>query len=157
MDRPYLPQPIDAHTDHVDGLSRPGEYPYLDPYSWSPRPDILLPRLGALPSNISSGSYYTVPDLQPSNVPSSQSNTYYSAVSSPSYATTTNTGSTLSSNISFPYSVTSINSRKSRKNVLYPRRAHPLPLPELEPEPSESFPMSHDVRLFIYSYFCNSF
>ena len=53
--------------------------------------------------------------------------TYYSAVSSPLYSTTTNTGSTLSSNMSFPYLVIWINSRKSRKTVLYPRRAHPLP------------------------------
>ncbi|KAH9044955.1 hypothetical protein EDB83DRAFT_2523601 [Lactarius deliciosus] len=34
----------------------------------------------------------------------------------------------MSSNTSFPYSVTSINSRKSRKNVLYPRRVHPPPV-----------------------------
>ncbi|KAI9435448.1 hypothetical protein H4582DRAFT_1969446 [Lactarius indigo] len=38
------------------------------------------------------------------------------------------TNSTASSNPSFPYSVTSVNSRKSRKNVLYPRRAHPPPV-----------------------------
>jgi len=30
--------------------------------------------------------------------------------------------------MSFPYSVASINSRKSRKNVLYPRRVHPPPV-----------------------------
>lgn len=50
--------------------------------------------------------------------------------------------SILSSNTSFPYSVTSINSRKSRKNVLYPRRVHPPPatvLPECVGSP--------DVRL----------
>ncbi|KAI9461894.1 hypothetical protein BJY52DRAFT_163647 [Lactarius psammicola] len=36
--------------------------------------------------------------------------------------------SVMSSNMSFPYSVTSINSRKSRKSVLYPRRVHPPPV-----------------------------
>ncbi|KAF8257966.1 hypothetical protein EI94DRAFT_1756242 [Lactarius quietus] len=36
--------------------------------------------------------------------------------------------SIMSSNMSFPYSVTSISSRKSRKNVLYPRRVHPSPV-----------------------------
>ncbi|KAH8979940.1 hypothetical protein EDB92DRAFT_1977146 [Lactarius akahatsu] len=36
--------------------------------------------------------------------------------------------STLSSITSFPYSVTSISSQKSRKNVLYPRRVRPLPV-----------------------------
>lgn len=38
------------------------------------------------------------------------------------------TNSTASSNPSFPYSVTSVNSYKSRKNVLYPHRAHPPPV-----------------------------
>ena len=156
---PYRPQRIDSHNDHDDGLSRPGDYPDLDPYSWSPLPDIVLPRLGALPSVISSQSYHTALDLQPSNVSSSQSNSYYSAVSSPSHLTTTNTASTLSSNMSFPYSVNSINSRKSRKNVLYSRRAHPMPPPEPEPvllpppEPAalllpEYFSISHSVRFF---------
>ena len=51
---------------------------------------------------------------------------YYTANTSLlSYST--NSTSAQSSNMSFSYSVTSINSRKSRKNVLYPRRVHPLP------------------------------
>ena len=185
MDPPYPLRLIDAHTDHTDGLSQSQEYPE----SWSPVVGI-EPRLQALPPNISPWSYYTVPDLRlpntspesyytasdlrQSNASSPQSNSYYSAVSSPSHSTTTNTDSTLSSNMSFPYSVTSINSRKSRMNVLYPRRAHPIPPPEPEPEPvpvlepvpapdlwpvpmpvpvpSEIFAMSHDVRCFS-SYF----
>ncbi|KAH8987266.1 hypothetical protein EDB92DRAFT_1817953 [Lactarius akahatsu] len=40
----------------------------------------------------------------------------------------------MSSNTSFPYSVTSVNSRKSRKNVLYPRRVHPPPAIAVLPE-----------------------
>ena len=162
MDLPYQPQPIDAHTDHVDGLSRPQEYPEawcpvvgieprpqdlpsdISPWSYYTAPDLQ-------PSNISPLSYYTAPDLRPSNVSSPQSHSYYSAVSSPSHSTKTNTGSLLSSNMSFPYSVTSINSRKSRKNVIYPRRAHPLPasVPLLGPVPvlSEEIPISLSVRL----------
>ncbi|KAI9430814.1 hypothetical protein H4582DRAFT_2014085 [Lactarius indigo] len=53
---------------------------------------------------------------------------YYTADTSPLSYLTTSSNSTLSSNASFPYSVTSINSYKSRKNVLYPRRVHPLPI-----------------------------
>ena len=163
MDPPYRPQRIDgvdALSDYVDGLLRPGEYSDLDHYMWSALPSIMLPRLGSLPSNISPQSYHTALDLRTSNVSPSQSNPYYSAVPSPSHSTTTNTGSTLSSNMSFPYSVTSITSRKSRKNVLYPRRAHPMPPPEplpvplLPPEPAVLLPppefpsMSHRVGFF---------
>jgi hypothetical protein len=115
----------------------------------------------AMPYNTS--SYYTAPDLRPSHTSSLQSHSYYSAVSSPSYSTT-NSGSTWSSNMSFPYSVTSINSRKSRKNVLYPRRTHP-PTPTMPPPPPLAVPvpaeLSHDVRLFsscflrLYEYRCS--
>jgi|SRR6266702_2671863 len=47
---------------------------------------------------------------------------YYTADTSPSSPT-----STCSSNMSFPYSVTSVHSYKSKKNILYPRREHPPP------------------------------
>ena len=155
MDLPYRLQPIGVQIDRVDGLSRlEGRYPE----SWPP----VELRPHALPSN--TPSYYATPDLWPSNASSLQSYTYHSAVSSPSYSTP-NSGSTWSSNMSFPYSVTSINSRKSRKNVLYPRRAHPppLPLPPLLSPPSRSFSqptevpvqveLSHDVRLLFCYYF----
>ncbi|KAI9435447.1 hypothetical protein H4582DRAFT_649233 [Lactarius indigo] len=113
MDPLYLLQSIRARNDHADSLSR---------LSWPP---ILgsEPGPGAQPSNTSSlQSYYTAPYLHPSDA-SPQSN--YFADSSPTYSAMNS--ESLSSNMSFPYSVTSINSRKSHKNVLYPRRAHPLP------------------------------
>ncbi|KAH9038431.1 hypothetical protein EDB84DRAFT_1092928 [Lactarius hengduanensis] len=56
------------------------------------------------------------------------SQSYYTANTSPLSSLTTNSASTLSSVTSFPYSVTSIRSQKSRKNVLYPRRVRPLPV-----------------------------
>ncbi|KAH9009948.1 hypothetical protein EDB83DRAFT_448048 [Lactarius deliciosus] len=56
------------------------------------------------------------------------SQSYYTANTSPLSSLTTNSTSTLSSITSFPYSVTSIRSHNSRKNVLYPRRVHPLPV-----------------------------
>ncbi|KAH9007336.1 hypothetical protein EDB86DRAFT_81050 [Lactarius hatsudake] len=55
---------------------------------------------------------------------------FYTTNTSLSQSSTTQTmdrNSTASSILSFSYSVTSINSYKSRKNVLYPRRAHPPP------------------------------
>ena len=151
MDSPYQLQPI-------DGLSG------LFPESWSPVLGV-EPRPSALLSNLSPQSFYTASDLRPSNFSSPQSNSYYSAISSPCSITTT-TSSTLSSTMSFPYSVTSINSRKSRMNVLYPRRAHPLPRPAQIPAPPpsphqrlapylapvplppENMPISHGVRFF---------
>ena len=158
MDPPYQLQPIDAHVDGLSGLF---------PESWSTALGI-EPGPSALLSNLSPQSYYTASDLGPSNFSSPQSNSYYSAISSPSCSITTTTSSTLSSNMSFPYSVTSINSRKSRMNVLYPRRAHPLPRPAPMPAPmqapllapvplpSTKIPISHGVRFFLAT-FCNSF
>ncbi|KAH9018934.1 hypothetical protein EDB84DRAFT_1518085 [Lactarius hengduanensis] len=163
MDPPYLLQPINAYTDRADGLSRLQQYSwppvlgsgpgpstqpsntlshYAEPYfrasDISSQSYYTAPSSYLRASDFSSQSYYSVPYLRPSDV-SSQS--YYSADSSLSYPTT-NSASTWSSNISFPYSITSINSRKSRKNVLYPRRAHPLPVAAS----SEHFSISHDVR-----------
>jgi hypothetical protein len=58
------------------------------------------------------------------------SQTFYTANSSPSCSSagqTVNTDSAALSNNSYHYSVNSVNSYKSRKNVLYPCRVHPLP------------------------------
>ncbi|KAF8257967.1 hypothetical protein EI94DRAFT_1211596 [Lactarius quietus] len=60
------------------------------------------------------------------------STSFYTANSSPwswysSAGRTVKTISTALSNNSYHYSVTSVNSYKSRKNVLYPRRVHPPP------------------------------
>ncbi|KAH9049227.1 hypothetical protein EDB83DRAFT_1403816 [Lactarius deliciosus] len=73
---------------------------------------------------------------------------FYTANSSLSQSSTTQTvyrNSTASSNLSFPYTVTSINSYKSRKNVLYPRRAHPPPV-TVSPEYIISPDLIWDVR-----------
>src|SRR6266702_2575391 len=153
MDPPYRLQPINAHIDRADGLSRPEQHswfsilgigpgPYAQPSNTPIFPPYYTPPYPsyARPSHSSSlQSYYTAPDARPSH----SSSTYYSADSSLSYSTM-NSASTWSSNMSFPYSVTSINSRKSRKNVLYPRRAHPLPVAV----PSEHFSISPEVRFF---------
>ncbi|KAH8987270.1 hypothetical protein EDB92DRAFT_1136939 [Lactarius akahatsu] len=120
MDPPYLLQPISAHTDRADGLSRPEQHPWSPVLGSEPGPH-------SQPSNTSSlQSYYTASYLHASDVSTPQS--HYFVDSSLSYSTMNSWSSNSESNISFPYSVTSINSRKSRKNVLYPRRAHPLPV-----------------------------
>ncbi|KAH8987267.1 hypothetical protein EDB92DRAFT_1876101 [Lactarius akahatsu] len=110
--------PINAHADHADSLSRLEQHPCIAAQVPGSEPDPNV-QLCAQPSetNISSlqSSYYTAPNTWQSNT---SSQTYYSANSSPSR----------SSNISFPYSVRSINSYKSRKNVFYPSRARPLPV-----------------------------
>jgi len=54
--------------------------------------------------------------------------------------------SIISSNSSFPYSVTSINSRKSRKNVLYPRRVHPPPVTVLPESVGSPDMLAWEVR-----------
>ncbi len=71
---------------------------------------------------------------------------YYTANTSLSSPT-----STCSSNMSFPYTVTSIHSYKSNKNVLYPRRVHPPPVA-----------LASQVRLLLfvllsqYKFFCRT-
>ena len=67
---------------------------------------------------------------------------YYTANTLPLSHLTTNATSKQPSNMSFPYSVTSISSRKSRKNGLHPRRVHPLPVPL-----ASGHPVSSDVRV----------
>jgi hypothetical protein len=53
----------------------------------------------------------------------------------------------MSSRVSSPYSVTSVNSYKSRKTVLYRRRAHPIPALVSRPATPEHV-VSLDVRLY---------
>ncbi|KAH9017396.1 hypothetical protein EDB85DRAFT_2016484 [Lactarius pseudohatsudake] len=53
--------------------------------------------------------------------------------------------------MSFPYSVTSINSRKSRKNVLYPRREHPPPVAA-----SEHSSISLDALIWRVRFLCTT-
>ncbi|KAH9018937.1 hypothetical protein EDB84DRAFT_1518101 [Lactarius hengduanensis] len=102
------PQKRQFNTGRAGGQSRPEQHSWFPVYGSGPE-------CYSQPSNTSLQPYYTSPQ-QSDN--SSQS--YYSARESPSNSTT-NPDSTPSSGMSFPYSVTSINSRKSRKNVLYPR------------------------------------
>ena len=72
---------------------------------------------------------------------------YYTANTSILSYSTTDSTSPQSSDMSFPYSVTSINSRKSRKNVLYPRRVHPPPVAV-----SSEHSLPPDVRFFKISF-----
>ncbi|KAH9034099.1 hypothetical protein EDB85DRAFT_1948865 [Lactarius pseudohatsudake] len=135
MDHPHRLQPIDPHSDRPSGVKPSSSTKSLrKERSW-------LSELGFEP-----GSY-----ASPASPPTTQSNAYqgempgrawpnsigsslqsfYTAHSSLSHSSplqTMFTNSTASSNPSFPYSVTSVNSYKSRKNVLYPRRAHPPPV-----------------------------
>ncbi|KAF8266703.1 hypothetical protein EI94DRAFT_1732492 [Lactarius quietus] len=111
------------HHSHYSTLrSRAQPYAYASPSSpWTKASQLLgigKARGSPLSTNSSSLSYYT-------------------ANSSPLSQLTAISTSTQSSNLSYPYSVTSINSYKSRKNVLYPRRVHPLPVAvPLEPSTS---------------------
>ncbi|KAH9034101.1 hypothetical protein EDB85DRAFT_1948889 [Lactarius pseudohatsudake] len=57
--------------------------------------------------------------------------------------------------MSFPYSVTSINSRKSRKNVLYPRREHPPPVAAAS-EHSEESSISLDALIWRVRFLCTT-
>ncbi|KAI9461886.1 hypothetical protein BJY52DRAFT_1257395 [Lactarius psammicola] len=92
-----------------------------------------FPALGSetKPSTAASTFSYQPPGRAlPSSIDSSL-RTFYTANSSPSYSSSrqpVNSTSTASSNNSYHYSVTSINSRKSRKNVFYPSRAHLPPI-----------------------------
>lgn len=151
MDHSYRPQRIDAHASRADGPSGPSR---SEQHSWLP---LVIPaKPYTQPSRTSSlQSYYTLPYSftppyapsppnapGPSNAPTPPSaptpyhswpsntsfHSYYSADTSPMSHLSTYSSSTQSSNLSFPFSVTSINSYKSRKNVLYPRRVHPLPV-----------------------------
>ncbi|KAH9177227.1 hypothetical protein EDB89DRAFT_1519816 [Lactarius sanguifluus] len=140
MDFSHRPQPFNAYTDRAGGLSRPVRHPWFPAH-------VSGPERYSQPSGTSSlQSYYTSP--QQSDI-SSQS--YYSARESPSNSTT-NSASTPSSDMSFPYSVTSVNSRKSRKNVLYPRREHPLPVAAA----SEHSSISLDALIWRVRFLCTT-
>ncbi|KAF8266701.1 hypothetical protein EI94DRAFT_148220 [Lactarius quietus] len=105
----YRLQSTNAHIDHSD----------ISGLSW-----------------LEQHSQYSLLRSEPLSTDSSP-HSYYTANTPPSYITTNST-STLSSNMSFPFSVTSINSHKSRKTVLYPRRVHPLSPVPVAPERSVS-------------------
>ncbi|KAF8268247.1 hypothetical protein EI94DRAFT_1196413 [Lactarius quietus] len=75
----------------------------------------------------------------------------YTADSSLSYSTMY-PGSPRSSDMSFDYSVASINSYKSRKNVLYPHRAHPMPIAAS----SELLAISSDALISQVQFLCTS-
>lgn len=141
MDHVHRLQRINAYPGQIDGPSR------SEQHSWSTV--TISPKTRADRSRSSSlQSYYTAPyAFTPPYVPSPPSvptppnapspphgrtshasyQSYYSANTSPMSYISTNTSSTLSSTLS-SYSVASINSYKSRKTVLYPRRAHPPPV-----------------------------
>ena len=93
------------------------------------------------------------------------SQTFHTANSSPSRSSagrTVKTDSTTLSNNSYRYSVTSVISYKSRKNVRYPRRMHPLPatmLPEcfsiFSPDPEARFLsgfIRHSTHVWSFTY-----
>ena len=125
MESPYQQQPINDHTDRANssGLSWPERH--LRYSVFRPQGEPYVP-----PSTWASASFST----------NSSPHSYHTANTSPLSNLTMNSTSTQSSNLSFPFSVTSINSYKSRKNVLYPRRAHPLPVTV-----SSEHPVSPDV------------
>ncbi|KAH9177224.1 hypothetical protein EDB89DRAFT_1935041 [Lactarius sanguifluus] len=126
-------RPNNSRADGADSLSQLEQHPWSsvrvpgsepDPYAQSSAQSCVQSS-----NNSSLQSYHTAPNAGQSNT---SSQTYYSADLSPSHPTT-NSASTRSSNISDPYSpaysVRSVNSCKSHKNVLYRRRVHPLPVP----------------------------
>jgi hypothetical protein len=85
--------------------------------------------------------------------------TFYTANSTSSYSSagrTVNTDSTTLSNNSYHYSVNSVNSYKSRKNFLYPRRKHPPPRPPVTmlpvPECQGVVSLDPDVRYLSLCY-----
>ena len=74
---------------------------------------------------------------------------FYTANTSTTYLSTrqaTASPATVSSRVSSPYSVTSVNSYKSRKTVLYRRRAHPIPASTMVSPVSPEYVVSLDVR-----------
>jgi hypothetical protein len=118
----YGLQPANPHTDHADASGLWPEQHLRYPVHLS--------------------------EPEPPRSTDSSYRSYHTANASPLSYLTTNSTSTLSSNMSFPFSVTSINSRKSRKNVLYPRRVHPPPLLPVPVAPEH--PASSDVRFLSF-------
>ncbi|KAN0142046.1 hypothetical protein V8E53_000508 [Lactarius tabidus] len=150
MDHPRRSQRISAHSSRTDGTSRSEQYSWFPvtssakPYAQPSRSSSLqsyytVPYYAVTPPNVSSPPHAPSPLSAPSppsaptpphGWPTNASyQSYYSASTSPLSYLSTNSSSTRSSTLSVPFTVTSINSYKSRKNVLYPRRAHPAPVP----------------------------
>src|SRR6266702_4236057 len=123
-------QSINAHNGRADGaepsssmLSPPKGQSDLGSEHTPPTPR------RTHPSSIPSPQHEGLQLLSTNSSESLQSfHTAITSLSCSSIRQTMSPTSTVSSNISFSYSVTSINSYKSRKNVLYPRRAHPPPI-----------------------------
>lgn len=115
------PRSINARAGR---LSRPEQHSWFSVLGIKSKSKAQASNTSILPPCSSPSSPSSV---HPSNTSSFQS--YYTANSALSYSTM-NSASMRSSEMSSPYSVTSINSRKSRMNVLYPRRVHPLPVAE---------------------------
>jgi len=131
---------------------------YYTPLNGSSPPNASSPPIAPTPSSAPTPRHVWSSNTSPHSYWSSHtsphsfwsSNTsphsYYTANASPLSNLSTSSSYTQSSNMSFPYSVTSINSHNSRKNILYPRRAHPPPAPPLAvPVPAE---FSHDARIW---------
>ncbi|KAI9461917.1 hypothetical protein BJY52DRAFT_1257576 [Lactarius psammicola] len=135
-------QPINSHTDRAGsgGLSWPER---RSPYS--------VLQSGAEPYVPPSRNWASTSQFPGLGRESPQS--YYTTNSSPLLYLRTNSASTRSSNLSFPYSVTSISSYKSRKNVLYPRRVHPLPV-AVSSDPSAS--VSPDALIWQVRFLCTT-
>ncbi|KAH9008907.1 hypothetical protein EDB85DRAFT_1518676 [Lactarius pseudohatsudake] len=81
------------------------------------------------PSHIHSPQHEGLAKLFSTNPSLDSLQSFHTAITSLSCSSIRQTSPTptVSSDMSFPYSVTSINSYNTRKNVLYPRRAHPPP------------------------------
>ncbi|KAH9044944.1 hypothetical protein EDB83DRAFT_1563530 [Lactarius deliciosus] len=132
MDHPHRLQPLDHHPGGVKPSSSTRslrkERSWLSELGFEPG-SYALP---ASPPTTQSNAYHgEIPGKAWPNSIGSSLRSYYTANTSLSHSSplqTMFTNSTASSNPSFPYSVTSVNSYKSRKNVLYPRRAHPPPV-----------------------------
>ena len=104
--------------------------PELYAWSFSASQQEGLRKAPSLPTNPSPLSFYTA----------KTSASDFSA----RYTTTSSTS--MSSRVSFPYSVTSVNSYKSRKTVSYRRRAHPVPAMVVMSHVSPEYVVSLEVR-----------
>jgi hypothetical protein len=74
---------------------------------------------------------------------------FYTANTSTSYLSARQAAASptsVSSRVSSPYSVTSVNSYKSRKTVLYRRRAHPIPVMVVMSQVTPEYVVSLEVR-----------
>lgn len=146
MDSPYQLRHINSHTDHTNSIN----------LSW-PEQSSQCSDLRSAPLSSetdSPRSYYTARG-SPLTTRTDSPRLSYTANESPSPYNPTNSTSTMCSNMSFPCTVTSINSYKSHKNVFYPRRVHP-PLPVTVSLELEHVSISPDVRFYLLSLFMNT-